>query len=556
MYYAFYETYASFSLIKTSTQIVDVGDAVSENVIHIPSFFFLGFILIYIIGYIILKKKKLLNKIMTYSIKQYSIYIGTIVIVGLVFVTTISTHTITKINCNWNKPYVVEKIGILAYQLNDIILSVNKNNLSSAEKAMWLNELRLLKQTNDSKIENEYTNIYKGKNVIMIHAESIQNTVLNKTFNGKELTPTLNKLVKEGLYFSNYYAPVSQGTSSDTEFMLHTSLLPATKGTAFMNYYQNNYITFLDSLSNAGYTTNSMHGNIGEFWNRKTMYNALGYDNFYDKEDYKIDETIGLGLSDKSFFKQSVPIIKNHREGLLFSYLITLTNHTPFSYLEHYGEYDLKYHTKEEDFPYLEGTKIGNYFRSVHYFDSCLKEFINNLDKEGILENSIIVLYGDHENLYPMEEYNILYNYDFNTGKIIESSAKEYTKYDKYDDKFEKGIPLVIWDKNNKLKTTVDTIMSTIDIMPTLSNMLGIQSGKYALGNDVINLENNVVIFPNSDWMTKDYYYDSHKEIIITRNGASINQEETDKINHDVYKKMILSQIIIENNLLDEVKED
>ena len=553
MYYAFYETYATVSLLKTSTQIVDVGDAVAENVINMPSFLFLIIPIVFIIGYLLLKKKNLLKLTTIYTKKTFSIYMFTIIIISIIYVISLPTNMINKLKSNYNKPYIVENYGLLVYTFNDIITTMIPDKISKKEETKLLKEIDLLVKNNKENLKtNEFTNIYKGKNVIMIHAESIQNIVIGKTYNGVELTPNLNKLVNEGIYFSNYYAPVSQGTSSDAEFMLNTSLLPAKNGTVFMDYYENEYITLLDLLKDKGYNTFSMHGNVGEFWNRDIMHKNLGYNMYYDKEYFEIDEVIGLGLSDRSFFNQAIPKIKDelNKNQPIFTNLITLTNHTPFSYLEHYGEYDLRYYKEDgTSFDYLEGTKMGNYFRSVHYFDTVLGEFISNLDKEGLLEDSIIVLYGDHENLYPIEEYNILYNYDFKTGTILDKDDKNYVKYDVYDDKIAKTIPFVIWDKNKKQETTIDTVMSTIDILPTLGNMLGIVAD-YKLGIDVVNHDNNVVIFPNSDWLDKDYYYDSHHEIAIPRNKDEIDTKYIDKITKIVNEKMDLSNNILKYDLL------
>ena len=124
------------------------------------------------------------------------------------------------------------------------------------------------------------------------------------SFNDEEVTPNLNKLAEEGIFFSNFYSQVGVGTSSDAEFTFNTSLMPSTKGTVFVNYFDREYVSTPKLLKEKGYYTFSMHGNTGEFWNRNTMHENLGYDKFYSKDSYVIDETIGLGLSDKSFFSQ------------------------------------------------------------------------------------------------------------------------------------------------------------------------------------------------------------------------------------------------------------
>ena len=115
-------------------------------------------------------------------------------------------------------------------------------------------------------------------NVIVIHAESLQTLVLDKSFNGVELAPFLTKLSKEGIYFSNYYSQVGVGTSSDAEFTFSTSLMPSSNGTVFVNYFNREYHSIQKSFKDKGYYTFSMHGNVGDFWNRAVMHNNLGYD--------------------------------------------------------------------------------------------------------------------------------------------------------------------------------------------------------------------------------------------------------------------------------------
>lgn len=232
----------------------------------------------------------------------------------------------------------------------------------------------------------------------------MQKFAMDLTFNNKEVTPNLNKLANEGIFFSNFYSQVGVGTSSDAEFTFNTSLMPSTKGTVFVNYFDRDYISIPKLLKEQGYYTYSMHANTGEFWNRNTMHKSLGYDKFYNKDSYTIDETIGLGLSDKSFFRQSVDIMKQIKEEEnkpFYSLLIMLSNHTPFSDLALMEDYkttiDVTIDNQTVTRDYLNNTTMGNYLRSVHYADSAIGEFIDNLDKEGLLENTVLVIYGDHD---------------------------------------------------------------------------------------------------------------------------------------------------------------
>ena len=273
----------------------------------------------------------------------------------------------------------------------------------------------------------------------------MQTNTIGLKFNDKELTPTLNKLSQEGMYFSNFYSQVSVGTSSDTELTYNTSLMPTQSGTAFVSYFDREYISTPKFLKKQGYYVYSMHANNADFWNRRTMHKSLGYDKFYSKETYDVkkEDLVGLGLSDKSFFAQSVQkMVKiNEKHPKWYGLSIMLSNHTPFSAVDKYGDFpvDIKEEKTNEDgtvetisHPYMEGTKLGNYFKSVHYADEALGQFINDLDKAGLLENTILILYGDHDGRLPKKDYSRLYNYDTNTDKVKEKDDPTYVDFDYY----------------------------------------------------------------------------------------------------------------------------
>ena len=133
--------------------------------------------------------------------------------------------------------------------------------------------------------------------------------------------------------------------------------MPAQSGTVFVSYYNRNYVTLEKLLSEKKYYTFSMHGNKASMWNRSKMHVSLGYDDFYSEEYYNVDETVGLGLSDKSFFTQSEALIKQISDMVSDSSdynnwmgtMITLSNHTPFDDESLKNSFDVTYHTGKYD---------------------------------------------------------------------------------------------------------------------------------------------------------------------------------------------------------------
>ena len=180
---------------------------------------------------------------------------------------------------------------------------------------------------------------------------------------------------------------------------------------------------------------------------------------------------------------------------------------------------------------------LGNYLKSVHYADKCLGAFFEALEKEGLLENTIIVLYGDHDARLPKDNYERFYNYDITTNDTLDESNPNYVKFDNYSYELNRKVPLIIWSKDNKNAKKIDTAMGMYDLMPTLGNMLDV-SNKYALGHDIFNhLDDNLVVFPTGNWLTNKMYYNNQKgeylalkESIITDEYVNANNKRADDI--------------------------
>lgn len=533
IYYHYYSSFASISLIANITFASDVSDAIVENVLKVVDLIYIWQTITLVIIY---KKTNKKEYIKHKENKKKLVKTGLITSLSLFAVAALfmPLNAWSRLYNLWNRESVVMNHGIYVYQLDDFIQSLTPKITSVLGHDKALKKVTdYYKENKYTPSNNEYTNIFKGKNIIVIHAESMQKFAMDLTFNNKEVTPNLNKLANEGIFFSNFYSQVGVGTSSDAEFTFNTSLMPSTKGTVFVNYFDRDYISIPKLLKEQGYYTYSMHANTGEFWNRNTMHKSLGYDKFYNKDSYTIDETIGLGLSDKSFFRQSVDIMKQIKEEEnkpFYSLLIMLSNHTPFSDLALMEDYkttiDVTIDNQTVTRDYLNNTTIGNYLRSVHYADSAIGEFIDNLDKEGLLENTVLVIYGDHDARLDFEDFNLLYNYDPITDTIKTENDEGYIPYTKYNYELDRKVPFIIWTKDQNYNLNVNTPMGMIDVLPTLGNMIGIHSD-YQLGKDIMNLkgDDNTVTFIDGSFLTSKVYYNSPKGEIYSINNEPITEE-------------------------------
>ena len=543
VYYSYYDsfisvTFISFALTNTETG----GSNVLGDLLKVRYFVMLWFPIFMAIAQNkikktdrpILKREKRVIK---------TIYLW-ILLLGSVFLFSLKPIDYSRFYNQWNREYLVSRFGVYLYQANDVIKSIEPRmaSLFGADKATKkVNDFYT--ERNNTEIKNEYSDIFKGKNVIAVHAESMQNINLSLSFNGVDVAPNLKRLSSEGLYFSNFYSQVSFGTSSDTEFTYATSLLPVSSGTVFINYSDGTYNTIYKALKEKGYYTFSMHANTGDFWNRNIMYKALGYDDFYEKSSYNIDEQIGFGLSDRSFITQSVEKIKKiaSEHENFYGTIITLSNHTPFDEIESYGEYDVSKTIDGVKYDYLEGTKLGNYMKSVHYADQQIGLLIELLDKEGLLDNTVVVIYGDHDARISKSEWNLMYNYNPETNSALSEDDPNYKDIDYYWYEQNRKVPFIIWSKDENFKNNyakeVTTVMGMYDASPTLGNMLGVYN-KYALGTDIFNVkDDHLVPFSNGNYVTNYVYYSDSKgeykalkDVPLDENYINDNKEKSEQL--------------------------
>ena len=357
---------------------------------------------------------------------------------------------------------------------------------------------------NENLPDNEYAGISKNKNLIVIQVESLESFVLGKEINGKKITPVMDELIQKGLYFPNIYEQVNEGTSSDSDLMVNTSMLPLRRGSTFFRYPNATYNSLPIILRNAGYTSSSIHPDKGSFWNyANALKGGIDFDNFIDYFSFNDDEQIGMGISDRSYFEQVVPMLKNLNSPF-FAHTITLTNHGPFDIPQEYRKLGL-----DEE---LDKSELGGYFESVHYTDEQIGYFLELLDKEGILDNSLVVIVGDHTGVHKY------YNHGIN-----QLSQKEAW----YLDDGNPIVPLIIYDKDIKEPKTLETIGGQIDIMPTMLYLLGIDKSLYentALGRNLLNTNRSYAILTNGT---------------IKGENLSTEDEEIIKSSLDLSDKMI-----------------
>ncbi len=336
---------------------------------------------------------------------------------------------------------------------------------------------QVLDDVNEGKKDTEtanYQGLCKDKNLIVIQIESLQNFVIGATYNGQELTPNLNALLeKDSLYFNKYYTNIGKGNTVDAEFTSLNSLYPVIDRECYSLYTTNTFNGLPWLMRGEGYSTLAIHGYEGTFWNREKAYPYQGFEDFISQEDLISDEIIGLGISDKSMFRQSIDILKK-QEKPFFSFIITLTNHHPYILPEELATIDL--------LPEDQGTAFGNYLETVAYTDAAIGEFIEQLKEAGLYDDTVIAMYGDHHGLNS--------NMDENYKTVSSFIGKSYD----YDEMFK--VPLIIHVPKSNVTETISITGGQIDFLPTIANLFDISIPQpYVMGQDLLNSDSGFVAF-------------------------------------------------------------
>lgn len=429
----------------------------------------------------------------------------------------------------YDNNYIKERTGIFVYEAFDIYrctrgIFEDKEVKTKETMQQFQNHF-----ANKPKVESSYFGQYEGKNLIMVQMEAIQGFVINSEINGKEITPNLNKLIKDSLYFDSVYVQTAAGNTSDAEILANTSLYPVSQGATAEQYGNNTYQSMGTLLKEEGYSSFSAHGFNPEFWNRINMHKALGFDKFYSSNELVMDDTLGWGLKDNSFFKQCAEIMSKEKRPF-YSFLITLSNHHPYDAYAAISDFDVTG---------VEGELMRNYLKSVNEFDKAVGEFVQQLKDAGIYDNSIIVLYGDHEGI---------------TGNDIEhlNSFLGIDKDDEFQQRQYEKVPLIIHLPDEKLKGTISKTAGQIDIMPTVLNLLGVKP-EYEFGSDILNVENNLVVLRDGSYIDDNYmYFRATDHYYDKLTGEIVNNIASRK--EEALSQLQLSDLIYELDLLKEIE--
>ena len=235
-----------------------------------------------------------------------------------------------------------------------------------------------------------------GANLLLIQVEAAQGWVIGLEVDGREVTPRLNALRETADWYPYFIDQTNQGKTSDAEYAVLNSQHPLGQGALCFLRADNRFWTLAHVLGEQGYASLSAHPYARGFWNRATLHPRYGFERSLFRRELGEGPTTGWGLADGPFLERMLPRLRELPEPW-FALLITLSLHHP------YDDFPAELDTLE--LGPLEGTRVGHYLEAMHYFDRALDELLTGLEQAGLLERTVVAIYGDHDARFDLERY-------------------------------------------------------------------------------------------------------------------------------------------------------
>ncbi|MDA2239552.1 LTA synthase family protein [Bacillus cereus group sp. Bc222] len=528
MFYDFYSDFVTLPVLGQTSNFGQLGGSIIEILNYKIILAFADIIFFFIL----LKKKALVFQ--TGRVTHSARLLYFLLTIGVFFA---NLHLAEKerpelLTRSFDRVMLVKILGLYTHQVYDLTLQVKAGSQKALADSSKLQETENYVKANESQPNPNMFGVAKGKNVIVVTLESLQTFLIGATVNGQEVTPFLNEFINESYYFDNFFHQTGQGKTSDSEFLIDTSLYPLNRGAVFFTHGNNDYTATPEILRQQGYFTSVFHANNATFWNRNIMYSALGYDRYYNELDYKItpETNLNWGLKDIEYFDQSVDILKTVDQPF-YARFLTLTNHYPFTY--------------DEDTKFIEPYNSGNgvfdrYIVTARYLDESIKKFIERLKAEGMYDDSIIVLYGDH--------YGISEKHNRAMAQFLEKD--QITEFDTLN---LQRTPLYIHVPGQTEGQTISKPTGQIDMKPTILNLLGIDTtNDIRFGHDMFSDEyTGFVVLRDGSFITDKYAYKNNTFYDrITGEIVDLPKKEAQALINRAQNELRMSDKIIEGDLL------
>lgn len=424
-------------------------------------------------------------------------------------------------NTMYDAKRVYDICGIRQMMARDILVNVcypltPSYQIAQKNQVKALNNYFADRQTNT---ENEMTGIYEGKNVIMVLMESMDDWLITQ-----EDTPTIARLMDEGINFTQFYTPgYGSARTLNSEFCMNTGIYLPTTGHYVFDYVTNHFHQSLpNQAKSAGYSAEVFHYNDPDFYSRGVFEPVMGYNSYVCYEDYTEEEQ--ELMDDCILF--DIPEVMDifFREGPTFNTIITRSAHLSYVYnevlsahaLRQYPDYRGMYGSEEEDCARVKAKLV----------DDMFSRLLQELENRGELDNTVIIGITDHYTYGYKDEEELFAHSDVDHALQLEKT------------------PCFVWTPGG-VSMEVDKTLNTSDFVPTILNLLGIDSPYHYLGQDAFDSNySGYALFPDGSWVQNGVFCDEEGNVIANENNIPVTQDYIEKM-------QTLSQSYIEaSNLL------
>nr|WP_165822657.1 LTA synthase family protein [Paenibacillus montanisoli] len=484
MYYKYYGIIVTYHALAQAGKVAQVGESTYSLLDPYYLFIFLDIV---VLAFIIWRPKhnRIQQRVSMRPVKKK----GILVLFSISALLCLLNIWPNRASMNGNKQ--AEEMGLLNYELYTIFADSHKDGEVVPMADITQDAIDELKGVTQPLPVPQYHGVSQGKNVIIIQMESFQDFLIGLKIDGQEVTPNINKLANETFHFNHFYTMVGQGTTSDAEYVVNTSLYVPEHEAATENNVDKALPSLPKLLRAHGYTTATFHTNDVSFWNRTELYKSLGWDRYYDKTFYGDEDHIAFGSSDEVLYDKTIDELVKLDEGEqpFYAQIISMSAHHPYNLPE--SKYRM---TLPEQF---DNTIVGNYIHAQNYADYALGRFIEDLKARGLWEDSIILFYGDHQGLS-------LFSLDRDEKSLVAGMlGHEYG----YPDMFR--VPLLLHAPGVTYPAAKEQTGGQIDIMPTVANLVGASlSGQIHFGQDLLNQGSNMLpmrhFLPSGSVITED----------------------------------------------------
>lgn len=473
MYHKYYGVIATWQALQQVNQVTAVSNSVFSLM---DPYYTLIFLDIIVIVYLLIRRRK---ELLTNEYRQQSEFSRRkAAFAGVVLLSfSLCLFNVLPNRASMNEHTKAEEMGILNYEAYALLDSSSEEDLLDADEVTQ-ERIDELKGT-ESPANPAFFGAAKDKNVIIVQLESFQNFLIGLKLDGKEVTPNLNKLASESLYFNRFYQMVGQGNTSDAEFVVNSSFYIPESGAAAMSYAYKEVPSLPKLLKQyGGYESATFHTNVVDFWNRRELYKAVGFDNFYDQSYFGKNNSVYFGSDDEVLYAKTLDKLKemDASGNPFYAQILSMTAHHPFSLVPDspgYEPFELPERYKD--------TFVGDYISAQHYADYAFGQFVDGLKQSGLWDDSLLAVYGDHQGLP-------IFSLD---RKDKELMAEIYGKEYGYSEMT--NVPLLLSMPGLEPRT-IESMGGQVDILPTIANLVGASmDGQIHFGQDLLNESSNII---------------------------------------------------------------